>query len=181
MRFIKNDTNDTLTTEYENEKSTKKKLKVSEKEFSFTSSLILERFIYEMLKPKIENIKKSGIGRIEIKKTNDPNKIKLEIKSTTEKSFQTIFNDLNVIQKYLSLELNDKDKLFLNTCENPISLNNYVKTFGLNSFRLFKINEESVSLLLIGPENSVKIVSQLVEEYAKNTKKILGKEQELFK
>jgi hypothetical protein len=133
-----------------------------------------------MLKSKIENIKKSGLGRVEIKKTNDPNKIKLDIKSSTQKNFQTIFNDLNVVQNYLSLELNEKDSIFSYETQNQISLNNYVKTFGLNSFRIFKINEESVSLQLIGPEKSVQIVSQLIEEYAKNIKKITAKEQALI-
>jgi hypothetical protein len=144
-----------------------KTLKHEEKEYTHTVSLNLEKFIYDMLKQKIETHKKTSNVKLDMKNTKDPNILKLEIKAFDQKTFNNVYEDLYVIQKYLNLKINEKDK-FLTDEKGPISLKHYLTIFKVNSYRIFKLDEENISLQLIGPEAGVKMVTNLVEEYVKS-------------
>jgi hypothetical protein len=166
------------------QQSTHRKSKTSKsedpKEFSHISSINLERFIYDMLKPKIDQHKKSSNVKIELKNTKDPNVLKLEIKSNDEKIFKSVCEDLNIVQKYLNLKINEKDR-FLIEEKGPMSLKYYIDLFKLTSFRIFKLDEETISLQLIGQESAVAMVSNLIEEYVKSINIVEEKRKELEK
>lgn len=148
------------------------------KDYTHFSSISLERFIYDMLKIKIDQHKKSSNVKIELKNTKDPNVLKLEIKSNDEKKFKYVCEDLNVSQKYLNLKINEKDK-FLVEEKGPMSLKYFIDLFNLTSFRIFKLDEETISLQLIGQESDVNMVSKLIEEYISSNNKIEEKRKEL--
>jgi len=132
-----------------------------------------------MLKQKIDSYKKNQNIKIENKNTKDPNVIKIDIKAVDEKIFKAIFDDLNIIQHYISLKINEKDKFL--TEDGPLSLKSFVPQFKLTSYRTFKLDEENTSLQLIGPEKSVKMVAILIKQFIDSEELIKEKEREYEK
>lgn len=151
--------------------------KVGNEELTFSSSVKLEKFIYEMLRTKVDNFKKSPGIKIENKNTKDPNVIKLEIKSTNKNYLETVFDELNVTQSYLTLRINEKDS-FLTSDTDEDSLKSYISLFKIISYRIFKLDEQSVSLQLIGNEEAVEMVANLIEEYIQSKENLKSKEKE---
>jgi hypothetical protein len=116
-----------------------------------------------MLRSKIDAYKKIQSIKIEHKNTKDPNVIKLEVKATDRNTFDQTFAELNVTQKYLNLHLSEKDAFFLE--EGDDSLKYFLSLFQIVTHRVFKIDENNVSLQIIGNEDNVNMAALLIEEF----------------
>lgn len=166
----------------EEQQATKaKKKRYSEKnekvdKYLYSTIYEIEKFIFEMIKSKIENLKKNSLIKIEYKNSKDPNFIKIEYKSNDQELFNKASEELKVIQKYLTLELPDTDSFFSNS--GNFTLRNYVSMFNLLESNIFKLDANSVSVRLIGKEKEVFYTQSLIEEYIKSRSIILAKENE---
>jgi hypothetical protein len=65
------------------------------------------------------------------------------------------------------------------TQEEGISLKSFIGMFGIKSWRIFKLDEQSVSLQLIGPEEDVNMVYNLVLEHMSSYSEIQKAEEKL--
>jgi hypothetical protein len=153
-------------------------LSKNKKEFHLFTTITIEKFMLEILKPKIQPFKKNPSLKIEHKSTKDPNVVKLEIKSNDEALFKTVKEELNVVQKYYQLNLNEKDQFLIGDEDTPNSLKYLVKLFNILSYNIFKLDESSLNLRLIGNEKDIELISNLVHELiiSTNTLKIMKNE-----
>jgi hypothetical protein len=141
--------------------------------------MLLEKFILETVKPKIESYKKNPLVKIEHKNTKNPNVIRLEIKSNDTKLFEKVKEDLNVIQKYFQLNLNDRDPFLLGDSNQPTSLKYYIHLFGIYSYHIFKLDENNITLRLIGREKEIELVGALLNEFVDSRNSLSAQENEL--
>lgn len=166
--------------------SNKKNLKEGKKSntdidsYIFNSRIKLEKFMFEMIKLKIENLKKNSNLKIEYKNTKDPNVIAIEVKSNDEDLFKLANEQINIVQKYIEVNLPEKDEFFtLKEEQSPLSLANYISNFNIISYNVFKLGEDSVSIRIIGKEKSVSLVSALIYKYLESKDCIVNKKKEV--
>lgn len=144
------------------------RVKKSRGEFLFHKTIELEKFIIEMIKPRIEALKRSQGLKIEHKPTKDPNVMRIELKCNDEVELGKGFEELNVSQIYLSFDLSEKDP-FLKQESGLVSI---VNEFNIISYNLLKLDDEQFSLRLIGKEGDLRLVTTLVQEYCESQKRL---------
>lgn len=87
--------------------------------------------------------------------------------------------DLNVIQKYLQLNLNDRDPFLTGDSNQVNSLKYYIHLFGIYSYHIFKLDENNITLRLIGREKEIELVGVLLNEFVNSKISLAGQENEL--
>jgi hypothetical protein len=140
-------------------------------------SIEVDKILLELIKPKIELFKKQKNVKIEIKNVKNPNLVKIDFKAQDMTLFKAMESEFNISQIFLSLNLSEKDEFFKSN--SGLSLKTYSEQFYLNSYHVYKIDEESVSVKLIGKENDVELISKLIKCYEETQIKLKIRKQEL--
>ncbi len=83
-------------------------------------------------------------------------------------------------QKYFQINLNEKDQFFSGDYSQPNTLKYFLKVFGIYSHHLFKLDENSFTLRLIGRGKEIELVSSLLNEFV-ITKNYLSEQEMTLK
>ncbi len=88
----------------------------------------------------------------------------IEFKTQKKELFNTIQSELDIMQKFIDVHLNDNDS-FIKSNDEPYSLPNLVKSLGIIEYSIFKLDDNHLSLRIIGKESSINHLIKLVNEY----------------
>lgn len=130
---------------------------------------MLEKLIYDLIKVKlVDPYKKNPLGKIEVKTIKD-NKIRLDIKSSNKAFFEELNQELSITQQYISLNINEKDHFLVSG--NVFSLKYFLQLFPLISHDIYKLDENSFSVRVIGKHQILEKLNILIHEYLESQNK----------
>lgn len=99
--------------------------------------------------------------KINIKKTKD--KVKIEIRGTNEEKVESIFDDLNISQKYFTVKIPHND-IFLNDT-GKYTLNEIIAKLKIPFFKVFQLDDISSSIKLIGSNKQFNRLEKFIQVY----------------
>lgn len=140
-------------------------------------TLIIEKLIYDMQKPKIDQFKKSNHGiKIEAKPTKNSNEVSVSISSKDIGLFNKMKNILNLIQKYVIISIHEKDSFLTSQKANEKNLLYFANLYQIVDYNLFKNDDKSTTIRLIGQREMIDYFSKSVISFCEKNQFIKEKE-----
>jgi hypothetical protein len=91
--------------------------------------------------------------------------------------FEEVSKELNITVKYVNMNIGDKDPFVQN--DNGFSLKSFTTSMEIDDYSIMKIDENNISIRLVGKEVSLIRFEKLVNEYMKSLAEIKESETKL--
>lgn len=140
-------------------------------------TIVIEKLIYDMQKPKIDQLKKTNQSlKIEVKLTKNSNEVNVSISSKDFGLFTEAKNMLNLILKYLSIPLEGNNPFFASCKGGEKNLAYFADLYQIVDYNCFKNDEKSTTIRLIGQSEMIDYFTRSVISFCEKNE--LLKERE---